>query len=785
MLFLGVACVSAAGLAFQIALTRVLAITQGYHFGFLAISLALLGFGASGTALAWRPAFARGAVLPRLARWSLAFSISLGASYLFVNHLPFDAYRIAFERAQLMYLVAYYCALVAPFFVGGVVLGVPLVALPAHTARVYAANLAGSGVGCIAALGALTLFGEVGGVMFAALLAALGALAFARAAKRLSLGVMASALIALWGVWLVAPPRAFEPQLSPYRGISQTLRLPEARRVFSASNAFARVEVVTSSAIRSAPGLSLTYRGELPTQRALFVDAESVSPLTNAAPPALLDALPITLAYRLRPNARALIIQAGGGLEVLAALNADARELTIVEENPLVAQVARAYAPHAFGDARVRVVTTSARSFLARSPQKFDIVHLALSEPFRPVTAGTYALGENYLYTREAFREYLEHLNDDGLLVVSRWLQLPPTEETRAGALAMVALEDVLARGDQSSAISDHILALRSFSTLLLLVKPTPFRAREIETARAFATQQQFDWVAAPQLDARDTNRYHFLPHNDYWVALQALLEREARARFIAHSAYDLTPPTDDRPFFFHFFKWEQTPQVLQLLGKTWQPFGGSGYLILLALLALSMGASGALILLPLTLRHRASTRAARALFYFACLGIGFLFVEIPLMQRFILYLDHPVYAFALVVFALLIASGMGSALSVRVSLRGALRALVVAILIYPHVLPFVLQLTLGLPFEARAAIACALLAPLGFLMGIPFPKGLARLNARAPAWVPLAWGVNGCASVISSILATLGALTFGFAAVMLAGAGAYVGALVVGGREA
>jgi len=773
----GIALVAAAGVAFEIALTRIFAIAQGYHFGFLAISLALLGSGASGTALALRPHLARGDVLSRLARWSLVFSLCLVASYLLVNYLPFDAYRVAFERVQLVYLVLYYLALVAPFFVGGLVLGLPLVAFPARAARAYAANLTGSSLGCLAALGALAWFGEAGAVLFAALLAALGAGALALDTPRKTRHVFASvALTILWSAFLIAPPRVFEVQLSPYRGLSQTLRLPDARLVFSATNAFSRVQVVESTAIRSAPGLSLTYRGDLPTQRALFQDAESLSPLTNTAPPALLESLPVTLAYRLRPQARALILEAGGGLEVLAALNAGAREIVIVEENPLMADVARIYVPRVFTDARVRVVTAGARSFLARTREKFDVVHLALSEPFRPVTAGAYALGENYLYTREAFREYLAHLNDEGVLVVSRWLQLPPTEETRVGVLAVEAVEANEARA------AEHILALRSFSTMLLLVKRTPFTAREIEMARAFAETQQFDWVAAPNLDPRETNRYHFLPNNDYLTAFQPLFDPARRATFIAGYAYDIAAPTDDRPFFFHFFKWEQTPQVLQLLGKTWQPFGGSGYLILFALLALSLLVSVALILLPLvSLRvvfATPLTGALRALLYFTSLGIGFLFVEVPLIQRFILFLDHPVYAFATVVFALLLASGAGSFVSARVSWRGALVALLVAIVVYPVFLSLLFPLALGYPFEWRVLIALVLLAPLGFLMGIPFPKGIARLNADAPNLVPLAWGVNGCASVLSSILGTLGALTSGFGAVMLAGAAAYAVAL-------
>lgn len=777
-LLIGIALVSTTVLVFEIALTRIFAIAQGYHFGFLAISLALLGFGASGTALALRPTLARGDVMPRLAHWSLAFSLCLVASYLAINYLPFDAYRIALERAQLVYLVLYYLALVTPFFVSGLVLGLPLAAFPPRAAHAYAANLAGSGLGCFVALVALTWFGEARTVLCAALLAALGAGVFALDSKRQArLIAGAVVLVGLWSVLLLASPRALDVQLSPYRGLSQTLLLPDARLVFSATNAFSRVQVVESRAIRSAPGLSLTYRGDLPLQRALFKDAESLSPLTDTAPVALLEALPVTLAYRLRPNARALILEPGGGLEVLAALNADAREIVVVEENPLVAAVARTYAPRAFAEARVRVVTGGARSFLARTREKFDVVHLALSEPFRPVTAGAYTLGENYLYTREAFREYLEHLTDDGILVIHRWLQLPPTEETRAGVLALAAL-------DSTSAV-EHLLALRSFSTMLILVKRTPFTMPEIERARAFATTQQFDWVAAPNLDVRETNRYHFLPHNDYYAVFQPLFDATRRASFIASYAYDITPPTDDRPFFFHFFKWEQTPQVLQLLGKTWQPFGGSGYLILFALLALSVFASAALILLPLvSLRATWAAHLARApreLSYFAALGIGFLFVEVPLIQRFILFLEHPVYAFATVVFALLLASGVGSALSARVPLRGALVALIAAVVIYPAILPFIFEFTLGHPFESRVVIAFALLAPLGFLMGIPFPKGIARLNAHAPSLVPLAWGVNGCASVISSILGTLGALTLGFGAVILAGAGMYAVAMVCG----
>jgi len=777
-LLLGIAFASAASLAFEITLTRVFAISQGHHFGFFAISLALLGLGASGTALALRlpllssPVSTGEQAMPRLARLALIFSVSLVASYLAVNYLPFDSYRVALERIQLLYLVLYYLALAVPFFLGGLVLGLPLAAFPDRTARVYAANLVGSGTGCVAALGALAIFGGPGAVIFSAMLAAFSALAFSIADHSRAPRVVSVVLVVLLGALWLEPLPLFDVQAGPYTSLSQTMRLPDARVVFRAWNAFSRVEVVASSAVRSAPGLSLTYRSALPAQRALFEDAESISPLTDAAPPALLDALPATLAYRLRPNARVLMLKPGGGLEVLAALNAGAREIVAVEDNPLVAQAAQQFAPHVFGDPRVHLTAEGARSFAARSRDQFDVVHLALSDPFRPVSAGAYALGENYVYTQEAFRDYLDRLSDTGVLVVSRWLQLPPTEEARVGALAVTALECCTAEPSQ------NILALRSFSTLLLLVKRTPFTAREIEIAKAFAAERQYDWITYPGVRADETNRFNVLHENEYFRVFRQLLAPDQRAQFLATYAYDITPPTDDRPFFFHFFRWEQTPQVLQLLGKVWQPFGGSGYLILFALLALSLVASGLLILLPLLRIGRAGAGGRALLVYFACLGIGFLFVEIPLIQRFILFLDHPVYAFATVIFTLLIASGIASSLSERVPHRTMLGLLVLVILVYPPLLPIVFQAFLGYPLFARVGVSFVLLAPMGFLMGIPFPKGLARLHQNAPGLVPLAWGVNGCASVISSILATMGAMTWGLSTVIVAGAGAYALAL-------
>jgi hypothetical protein len=264
------------------------------------------------------------------------------------------------------------------------------------------------------------------------------------------------------------------------------------------------------------------------------------------------------------------------------------------------------------------------------------------------------------------------------------------------------------------------------------------------------------------------------------------LINGDDRAAFYESYPYQITPPTDDRPFFFHFFRWSQTPQVLASLGRTWQPFGGSGYLVLLALLALTLILGTGLILLPLALRGDKRGRVrfgrSRVLLFFAFLGIGFLFVEIPLIQHWIMWLGHPTYAFALVVAALLTFSGLGSALSGNSRLQGrtVLAILVLFIALTTVGVARFSDLILSWPRWARGIVPLIGLAPLGVLMGMPFPLGLSRLKEVAPGWLPWAWAVNGCTSVVASVLAAMLSLSYGFSFVLYLGAGAYLGAAVL-----
>jgi hypothetical protein len=265
-------------------------------------------------------------------------------------------------------------------------------------------------------------------------------------------------------------------------------------------------------------------------------------------------------------------------------------------------------------------------------------------------------------------------------------------------------------------------------------------------------------------------------------------LETKPRQAFYDAYPYEVEPPSDDRPFFGHFFKWSQAGQVLAELGKTWQPFGGAGYFVIIALLILASALAALLILLPAVIarwRHmpviasEAKPSHGMVLLYFGLIGLAYLLVEIPLIQRFILFLSHPAYALTMVLFTLLLFSGLGSQANRRIPLHLALGGLALLLLAGPALLPTIFEQALGLPLWARLSLTALILAPVGFLMGIPFAGGVHRLTARegGATLIPWIWAVNGAASVVASVLAALLALSLGFSWVLSLGAVCYGGA--------
>ncbi len=786
---------SAATLIFEINLTRLFSVAQFYHFAFMIVSLALLGFGASGSFLAFFPNLGRRNTPKMLAWLSLASSVSMLAAYLLFNGLPFDSFSITWDRRQVAILALHYLGLATPFFFSGLATSMLLAAYPLDAGPTYSANLTGSALGCAAALVAPTFLGGEGVVILSSGVAALGGLA-GRSGRAVSLlsGTLVSMAVLILGLHRTSGtmPSWLALRISPYKSLSYALQYPGAELISQQWNAFSRVDVVRSPGIRSLPGLSYRYTHVPPAEDGLLVDGGELCPVLRPGyNPAFIRYLPAALAFELRPQARALILDPCGGLDILTALEMGATQVVAVESNPLVVAAAET----AYLAPGVEVVHDSGRSFTRRTGETFDVVVLSLVSSYHPVRSGAYSLAEDYRYTVEGFQDAHARLKPGGILIVTRWLQNPPSEELRAFALAVTALER------SGTGPRQQLVAYRGYNMATLLVKNGPFSTAEMSAIRQFTQQRAFDLIYAPGIQPEETNRYNRLPESVYYLRFNELLNAASRQAFYQAYPFEVSPPTDDRPFFGHFFKWSQAGQVWAEMGKTWQPFGGAGYFVILAMLLLAGVMAGVLILLPVAARHarlrpgmasNAEIQAlgipaarqystAPVLAYFGLIGLAYLLVEIPLLQRFILYLGHPAYSIAAILFTLLFFSGLGSRWGQRIALGQALACLAALLVAAPALFPVLFNHTLGWPLAGRLALTAVCLAPAGFLMGMPLPGGVRLLSGEGHTiLIPWAWATNGAASVIASVLAALLALSFGFSRVLWLGAACYAGAWAI-----
>lgn len=776
-----VATLSAAMLALEIALTRLLALTQFHHFAFLVVSLALLGLGAAGSALAVRPGLAR-----RPERHAAGFALAALAILAVYDALPFDSYAIAWDRSQVLRLALTLVATGLPFFLAGLVIGGLLAAHVRRSHLVYAANLAGSAAGSLAALALLPRLGaEATIVLCAAGGLAAGAMEARSGRPRRTLVALAAALSLLAAL---LPGRA-GVELSPYKALSQALLAAGARHTVSTWGEHGRIDVVESAAIHSLAGLGAQARVPVPPlQAGLTIDGDDLAPITALPPDAALAGeiarhMPEAVGHALRPDGRWLVLDPGGGWSVLGALAGGARAVTVVEKSAVTARTVREtygrWTDGLYSDDRVRLVIAEPRVALHRLPSGFDVVLPALRSGYHPVTSGAYSLGEDYGTTVEAFGKALDAVSPGGVLVVTRWMQRPPTESLRT-------LEN-LRQAMRRRGVSDpgaRLAAFRSMRTVTFVASPDPLTTRELGAIRAFAEARGFDLVWLPDLQPEEANRRFRLPSPVYAEGFRALLA--SPSAFVAAHVFDIRATTDDRPFFHHYFRWRQTPAVLANLGRSWQPFGGSGYFVLVVLLGFTSGLAALLVLLPIA-RHastRSGLRAAlighrAALPYFAALGLGYMFVLIPVSQRAILYLGSAPKALAVVSAALLFFSGLGSLTAPRWRPPIALAWIAVGAAIAPAVLGRLWDATLGWSSTARLLVCVLAVGPLALPIGVPLPAGLQRLAGALPGSTAWAWAVNGSASVVGGIVAVMLALAYGFGAVLYTAAAAYALALL------
>ncbi len=807
--FLSVALLAGSIIAYEITLVRLFSIAQWHHFAHMIISLALLGFGASGTAISLTQRWLMGSrsksdgVGQRFRNiyttCGLLYSISVVGCFALNQYVPFNPLMLVWQPSQVLSLFALYLILSLPFFFGAVCIGLALLQFAGNVNRLYFFDLFGSGIG---ALGIIVTMYLIPPAQNLTLVSAVG---------------FCAVLIANWGSWRTRPWRRvvlitgfaatfigyllFNPvtiRISPYKGLSSVLNFPDAQILNKRHSPLGMLHVVHSELIRAVPGLSLKAQHPVQPQLGLFTDADAMTAITDfggdLSKLGYLGDTTSAVAYHLIEPPRVLVLGAGGGGDVLNALYHGAVSVDAVELNPQVLElVAREhkdfagqiYAPDSTYP--VQVYVAEARGFVRSTTKRYDLIQIALLDSVSASAAGTHALSESYLYTVESIADLYQHLMPGGIVSITRWLKTPPRDMIRLFATTVEVLEQI-----DGALPAQQLAMIRGWRTGTLLIKKGAFHAADRAAIQDFCRERSFDVAYYPQMPEEKANRYNQLAEPIYFRAAQAILSND-RKQFYEGYPFNIRPTTDNRPYFFQFLRFDSLIQMVRTVGRSAIPFIEWGYLLLIVTLIQAVLAGLVLILIPLFFLKREATSPTahnsrftiwRVFSYFLSLGVGFMFIEMSFIQKFLLLLANPTYAVAVVLCAFLLFAGLGSLFSLRLRRIRRLQRhpTLVAIgmlsglaLIDLQLLPPIFHYFLASSDILKIAVSVGLIAPLAFFMGMPFPLGIDWLQRHHPNLIAWAWGINGYASVVSAILATCLAIAFGFNIVILLAIGIYL----------
>jgi len=789
LLFLvAVAIISASALAYEILLMRLFSIIQWHHFAYMIISLALLGYGISGVFLALNRDRLTQCFLSAIMANMLLFSLSAPVCFLLAQKIPFNPAEILWTPVQLLYLCGIYLILTLPFFFAANVIGLSFYQYKGQVSFIYAADLFGAGVGSASVIFLLFLVSPqniLTVLTISGVVAALIASNYSFREQRDSTNRWLSSLVVIIGGGAILVLAALTTlNVSPYKSQSQLLRVPGTKIIDKYSSPLGVISVVKSAVtpLRHAPGLSLNATTEPPEQLAVFTDADNMTAITcyngNPETVSYLDQTTSALPYHLKQLTDILILGAGTGSDILQAIYHAIKRIDAVELNPQVIDLVKEkyadFAGRIYSSGNVNLQVGEARGYLTATEENYDLVNISLLDAFGASAAGLYSMAENYLYTEQGIQEYMQHVSPGGYLSFTRWVKIPPRDEVKLLTTVVNAL-----KRDNIRQPGSQIIMIRSWQTSTLMVKNGVISTDEINRLKQFCNERSFDVVYYPGISEPEVNQFNIQQQPYLYQAVMALLGDKSRA-FIDDYKFNIEVATDDQPYLFHFFKWRTLPEILPLLDSGGTFLLESGYLLLTASLLQAIFASLLLIALPLWLWKSKlgikpeSGSHLRVLAYFSCLGLAFLFIEIAFIQKFILILHHPLYAITVVLSTFLLTAGTGSYFSKKLSGSTEKSAFML-----PMAAIALLSISYSMGFESitgfllqtgslnRYLFSIILIAPLGFCMGMPFPMGLDKISQTTPALIPWAWGINGCASVISAILATLIAMQFGFTALI------------------
>jgi len=691
------------------------------------------------------------------------------------QQIQFDSYLIFSDKQQQLRLFISYILYFIPFFTGALAIGLIFIKRVEHIGKFYFANLLGSGAGGILALGMIS------SLMPATLSALAGMLPVVAGLFITTSRFSITRIYAILSLFILVFLFLYPPKLSlsQFKSLSKTLNLPDSEIMWKKTSHHGLMQLVSAPALRFAPGISLAYTEPIPVVRGVFNNGNWFGPLLFGNQ---LDTLMLmryttnNLPYVISSPRKVLILNARTGLEIDHALKNGSKEVVGIEPHTLIPPLLKHFQVKWFEDNRVNFVTSEPRSYLRRDTSSYDLIVIPTLNSFGG-NSGLNALEQQYVLTTENIKDLWNKLTDKGAISITVWMDYPARYALKVLSSFSESLRQMGIRD-----VEKHVIAIRNWGTITFLIQRTPINFQEKQRIVDFCDEMMFDPLLLPGYNLKDREVYNLIQDKSLKDNLQKILSGDY-TQFVSEYDFNVNPTSDDRPYFYQFLKLQSIARLSATFGNQLVPYFELGYLIVILTFFQIILAGLFLIILPLFKIGWKGDNKAKVLLYFGALGLGFMFVEMVLIQQFTLYLGHPIYATALVITALLVLSGIGSyrsenIVNIKSKLIRILMSITLLLIIYAFILTPVLQITISLSLVWKILIFLIIIAPVAYLLGMPFPVALKYYTSANN--LPWAWGINGYFSVVSAVSVVILSVEFGFVTVMIIAALAYFLALSI-----
>ncbi|TLX72794.1 hypothetical protein E9993_16770 [Labilibacter sediminis] len=765
---------SAAVIGFQLTLMQILSIQQWSHMASMVISIALLGFGASGTLLAILKKYLLKQFDKYYTTLLLLSAITMVLSPILTGSswLQFDTYLIFINSGHIFRLIMTCLLYFIPFVLAALAIGMSFTYQADRIGRLYFANLLGSGAGAIITVLFMWKIMPQHLPLINASFTLVGALFFYLLKPQNSTCKLLFTLT--FCVCIMSFYIAPDIQPSEYKSWSKAIRLPQAKIQTVQNSPYGLVQTISSSAIRYAPSVSLTNTETIPQAGLAFVNGESVgyfpTDSTNKLFP-LLQCTPVALAYQLKHRKSTLILQSGMGEQIHLALLKNSKQITTTEVNPVLHSLTKSFLNNTKYNSQILFNNSSARSFLKQDSTTFDAILFPAIGSFYG-SSGLYALQEQNWLTIEAFMEARDHLTNDGILCVPCWLDYP-----YRSPLKLIATLDEVIKNQNIDTTETYLIGVKNWNQITFFMKRTPFSDEEISQTTEFCDSLLFDPLIFNNSLLVDVNPIHttadtlFNHYNKQLTSAQ-------KGKFYPTYPFRVKPATDNKPYFFHFLKPAGLNKLINDFNIAGIPYFELGYLLALITFLFIVVFGVSFIILPLKIVNQLKIKPS-VFNYFAAIGIAYMITEMVLIHQFNIYFDNPVYAVAIIIGILLISSGIGSYISEKIRTKNSLwiAPLLIAFIIgiYLICLPYFINITMAFTLSYKIIFSLVTIGCLGFVMGLPFPLAIKQLSIENKDTIPSAWATNGFFSVAATPLAILLSIEIGFSGLFIIGACSYL----------